>query len=58
MLLLSRGMWAWAQTLGAPMVCETTTDLRSHKRETPEDGSAVMYVLAAMVINTQNRRTP
>ena len=56
MLFLHRGMWAWARTLAAPRAREEPTPAPSPSSTAPCERQAVIYVLAAMAMNTHERR--
>jgi hypothetical protein len=56
MLFLRRGMWAWARTLAAPRAREEPTHAPSPSSTAPCERKAVIHVLAAMAMNTHNRR--
>jgi hypothetical protein len=57
MLFLRRGMWGWARTLAAPSVCENPTHAPPLSSPAPCKRETVMYILAAMAMNTLGRRT-
>ncbi len=57
MLFLRRGMWGWARTLTAPSVCENPAHAPPPSSTAPCESKTVMYVLAAMAMNTLARRT-
>ena len=56
MLLLSRGVWGWARTLGAPNVREEPTRAPSSSPTAPCEREAVIHVLAALAITTPDRK--
>ena len=56
MLFLRRGMWGWARTLTAPSVCENPTHAPPLNSAAPCKRETVMYILAAMAMNTLGRR--
>jgi len=57
MFFLRRGMWAWARTLTAPSVCENPAHAPPPSSTAPCERETVVYVLAAMAMNTLGRRT-
>jgi hypothetical protein len=56
MLFLCRGMWGWARTLASQSVREEPAPATSPSLTTPCEREAVIRVLAAMAINTHDRR--
>ena len=56
MLFLCRGMWGWARTLTAPSNREQSTRVPSRAPSAPCEREAVIRVLAAMAIDTHDRR--
>lgn len=57
MLFLRRGMWGWARTLTAPSVCANSIHAPPLNSPAPCKRETVMYILAAMAMNTSGRRT-
>lgn len=57
MLFLRRGMWAWVRTLAAPSAREEPTHAPLPSSTAPGERKAVIYALAAMAMNTLDRRT-
>lgn len=55
-LFLRRGMWAWTRTLAAASAREEPTHAPSPSSTAPCECKALMYVLAAMTMNTLDRR--
>jgi hypothetical protein len=58
MLFLRRGMWGWAQTLVAASPVQQTVHASSLTPPAPNERTAVVHVLATMVMSTHDRRTP
>jgi hypothetical protein len=58
MLFLCRGMWGWARMLAAQSIREKPTAASSAGLTATCARKAVIHVLAALAINTQERREP
>lgn len=56
MLFLRRGMWGWARTLATASAREEPTHAPSPSSTASCGRQAVIYVLAAMAMNTPDRR--
>ena len=56
-LFLRRGMWAWTRTLAAPSVHEEPARTPSPSSAAPRECKVLIYVMAAMAMNTLDRRT-
>lgn len=57
MLFLCRGMWGWARTLAAQSACEEPTAAPSSGPTATCAREAVIHVLAALAIDTHERRS-
>lgn len=55
-IFLRRGMWAWARMLAAPCVREEPTQVPAPASALPCERKAIIYLLAAMAMNTRDRR--
>ena len=58
MLFLRRGLWGWARMLAAPSARQEPTPPPLPSPTAPCERKAVIHVLAAMAINTHDRRAP
>jgi hypothetical protein len=58
MLFLHRGMWGWARALAGGSVRQEPIPAPRANPAEPCERSAMVYVLAAMAMKVNNRRTP
>jgi hypothetical protein len=58
MLFLHRGMWGWARALADGRVRQEPVPAPRANAAEPGERSAMVYVLAAMAMKVNNRRTP
>ncbi len=58
MLFLHRGMWGWARALADGSVQQEPLPVPRANAAEPCERSAMVYVLAAMAMQVNNRRTP
>ena len=57
-LFLRRGMWGWARALAAASAAPLPVCSSSPRPTAPSEHRAVIHVLAAMAMNTNDRRAP
>ena len=55
-LFLQRGMWAWARALSAPRARAERIPAAALASTAPNERKAVIYLLAALAMNTRDRR--
>ena len=55
MLFLGRGMWGWARAMATMSAFEQPTGSRPSNWKTPEEFRTVIYIFAAMAIQTSHR---